>query len=185
MPPPPHTGPLVIVGLATFPVFFMLGFTSVTPIAPIVLLGFTYSLAAASLWPSVALLVPMQSVGLAYGCVNFLQMISIGVCNILIGWLRDGSPACPTCVDAQTNPDCKQNLSSWHNVMIFMLINAGLCVLMGLVLNALDARAGGVLNLQKPNQGSQSAGFTRALTNMAINDGAAAAEEDSLLRSDD
>ena len=53
--------------------------------------------AQASLWPSVPLLVPQNSVGLAYGLLTSLQMISIGSCNFIIADLRNGAKKCPVC----------------------------------------------------------------------------------------
>ena len=48
-------------------------------------LGITYSLAAASLWPSVALLVRMEAVGSALGFMTVLQMAGNAVCNQVVG----------------------------------------------------------------------------------------------------
>jgi MFS family permease len=118
---------IIFCGVASFPTFYMLGFTDITPFAPVVLLGFTYSLAASALWPSIALLVPMKSTGLAYGVTNFLQMVSIGICNFIIASLRDGVPSCPECKTRDDSANCHENLKSWHKVMVFMLINVGLC----------------------------------------------------------
>jgi hypothetical protein len=134
----------LLCGLGVVPVFAMLGFTNVTPFVPIVLLGTFYSLAASALWPSIPLLVPASGVGFAYGVVTSLQMISIGICNLLIAKLRNGAPSCPVCKNTDTSPDCKANLSSWDAVMIFMLVNAGLCVASGLLVNLWDV--GGKLN---------------------------------------
>ena len=128
----------LVCGLGCLPVFALLGFTTVTPLIPIIFLGFFYSLAASALWPSVPLLVPSESVGFAYGVITSLQMISIGICNLVIAKLRDGAPVCPVCKNTDTSPDCASNLDSWDAVMYFMLTNAGLCVLFGILLNLCD-----------------------------------------------
>eukprot|EP00912_Choanoflagellata_sp_UC4_P002483 UC4_evm1s1573 len=129
-----------LCGIMMFPVFYMLGFTNVTPYIPIVLLGLTYSLAAAALWPSVPLLVGKESVGLAYGILTSLQMISIGVCNFIIADLRDGAKPCPECKTVDNNKSCHENLKSWNAVMLFMMINAGLCIVSGICLNICDLK---------------------------------------------
>lgn len=73
----------------TVPVFCLLAFTTnVTPFVPVIWLGIVYSVAAASLWPSVPLLVDPATVGTAMGVMTSVQMIGIGICNIAVGLLR-------------------------------------------------------------------------------------------------
>lgn len=156
----------LLCGVGSIPVFALLGFTTVTPLVPIIFLGFFYSLAASALWPSVPLLVPASSVGFAYGVITSLQMISIGICNILIAKLRDGAPSCPLCKNTKTSPDCQENLSSWNAVMVFMLVNAGLCVLSGIILNVVDS--GNKLDAAKSKKDDDASGASKPLLN--IND---------------
>ncbi len=46
---------------------FLLAFTFLNPFVPMVVMGLSYSLLAASLWPMVSLIVPKQQLGTAYG----------------------------------------------------------------------------------------------------------------------
>jgi MFS family permease len=52
---------------ATIGAHTLLAFTFVNPFAAMILMGISYSLLAASLWPMVALIVPKHQLGTAYG----------------------------------------------------------------------------------------------------------------------
>jgi MFS family permease len=52
---------------ATIGAHTLLAFTYVNPFAAMILMGISYSLLAASLWPMVALIVPKHQLGTAYG----------------------------------------------------------------------------------------------------------------------
>lgn len=81
---------IAILGTSlTLPVFLLLADTSYDPIYAMLLLGMSYSVCAAALWPSVQLLVPLHTVGTANGVATSIQMFGIGICNILVGYLRD------------------------------------------------------------------------------------------------
>jgi len=73
----------------TVPVFLLLAETSVDPVYSMIMLGIAYSVCAAALWPSVQLLVPIRTVGTANGVATSIQMLGIGICNVLVGVLRD------------------------------------------------------------------------------------------------
>ena len=42
-----------------------------------------------TLWPSIPLVVPLQLVGTAMGVATTVQMIGIGVSNLIVGQLED------------------------------------------------------------------------------------------------
>ncbi|XP_067912962.1 lysosomal dipeptide transporter MFSD1 isoform X3 [Heterodontus francisci] len=69
----------------TLPVFALLAFTFVPPLVSTIWLGVTYSFAAASLWPSIFLVVPQANVGTALGLAGSVQMIGVGLCNLIVG----------------------------------------------------------------------------------------------------
>jgi MFS family permease len=73
----------------TIPVFLLLDRTTIDPILAMLLLGISYSVCAAALWPSVQLLVPLRSVGTANGVATAVQMLGIGLANIAVGILGD------------------------------------------------------------------------------------------------
>jgi MFS family permease len=54
-----------------------------------VLLGISYSLIPAVLWPSVIKLVAAQRLGTAFGLLFMLQNVGLTVCNLVAGWLND------------------------------------------------------------------------------------------------
>ena len=88
---------LVIGCTLLFPVFsiFAFGGDAVDPYAPMVILGIGYSIVAAALWPSIALVVPGTVVGTANGIATSVQMLGVGICNLATGAIVDaaGYPA--------------------------------------------------------------------------------------------
>lgn len=52
---------------ATIGSHLLLAFTFINPFVAMILMGVSYSLLAASLWPMVALIVPKHQLGTAYG----------------------------------------------------------------------------------------------------------------------
>ncbi|XP_033115066.1 major facilitator superfamily domain-containing protein 1-like isoform X2 [Anneissia japonica] len=118
-------------GLLTIPVFGILAFTHINALVCTLWLGVTYSFAAASLWPSIPLVVPPATVGTAMGFTTSIQMIGIGVSNLIVGEILG---------------DSDNNLGRWKWVMIFLLGNTICCVTTAALLNIIDRKRGGVLN---------------------------------------
>jgi MFS family permease len=54
-----------------------------------VLLGVSFSLIPAVLWPAVALIVPAARLGTAYGLMTMIQAIGLTAANLIAGWLND------------------------------------------------------------------------------------------------
>ncbi len=54
-----------------------------------VLLGISFSLVPAVLWPSVVKLVEKKRLGTAYGLLFMLQAAGMTICNVVAGWLND------------------------------------------------------------------------------------------------
>ncbi|XP_013788173.1 major facilitator superfamily domain-containing protein 1-like [Limulus polyphemus] len=75
----------VLCAVLTIPVFGLLAFTNVYPLVSTLWLGVTYSVAAASLWPSIPLVVSRATIGTAMGLTTSIQMIGIGISNLLVG----------------------------------------------------------------------------------------------------
>jgi len=63
-------------------------------IAAMVVLGFSYSLCASSLWPCVPLLVPEERVGTAYAIMNSIQNSGLAIASLVAGGLCDNHPQC-------------------------------------------------------------------------------------------
>ena len=58
-----------------------------------VLLGVSFSLIPAVLWPAVALIVPAARLGTAYGLMTMIQAIGLTAANLIAGWLNDRAGA--------------------------------------------------------------------------------------------
>ncbi|XP_061849938.1 major facilitator superfamily domain-containing protein 1-like isoform X2 [Colius striatus] len=121
--------------LLTLPVFALLAFTSVPPLVGTVWLGVTYSFAAASMWPSIPLVVPQATLGTAMGLATSAQMIGVGLSNLIVGHIL-GTKA----------GELKIPLWRWQQMMIFMLANTAACIVASLSLNVVDTKQGGTLN---------------------------------------
>jgi len=67
----------------------ILAFSFVSPFAAMALLGIAYSLLAASLWPCVAFVVPSRAVATAYGLMQSIQNLGLGLLFISAGAIVD------------------------------------------------------------------------------------------------
>ncbi|XP_053720890.1 major facilitator superfamily domain-containing protein 1 [Synchiropus splendidus] len=134
----------VACAVLTLPVFGLLAFTFVPPLVSTIWLGITYSFAAASMWPSIPLVVPQATIGTAMGLATSVQMIGIGVSNLIVGQIL-----------GTKNNESKIPLWRWQRMMIFMLVNTICCIVTSIVLNIVDHRQGGTLN--KTTKRSQQA----------------------------
>lgn len=131
---------ILLCALLTIPVYGLLAFAPhVHPLICTIWLGFAYSMAAASLWPSFPLIVDQATVGTALGLTTSIQMIGMGIANIIVGKMLD-----------LINSEDK-----WKYVMIFLLSNTLACVTMAILLNINDKRRGGILN--RPPQRRENA----------------------------
>ena len=105
----------------------------------ILVLGASFSLVPASLWPSVPKLVDAKIIGSAYALIFWIQNIGLWLFPLLIGKVLDN-----------TNPgvtDPTQYDYTWPLVMLACLGVAAL--ILGLILKAVDKKKG--LGLEEPN----------------------------------
>jgi MFS family permease len=85
---------LMLAGSLLLPLtFVVLGATSMGLVVPTVLLGVSFSLVPAVLWPSVARYVAAEHLGTAYGLMTMLQNIGLAGANLIAGYLNDASGA--------------------------------------------------------------------------------------------
>ena len=63
------------------------------------LIGVSFSLIPAVLWPAVSMLVEQRRLGTAFGLMTMLQNVGLTVCNVAVGWLNDAFQA------GAANPD--------------------------------------------------------------------------------
>ncbi|KAM4698820.1 lysosomal dipeptide transporter MFSD1-like [Rhinophrynus dorsalis] len=125
----------VLCCVMTLPVFALLAFTFVPPLVSTLWLGVTYSFAAASMWPSIPLVVPQATLGTAMGLATSVQMIGIGLSNLIVGRIL-----------GTKSSEAKIPLWRWQQMMIFMLANTIACIVSSVILNVVDKRQGGTLN---------------------------------------
>lgn len=107
--------------------------------ATILVLGASFSLVPASLWPSVPKLVDAKVIGSAYALIFWIQNIGLWLFPLLIGKVLD-----------KTNPDVEDPTKfdyTWPLVMLACLGVAAL--LLGLLLKVVDKKKG--LGLEEPN----------------------------------
>jgi predicted MFS family arabinose efflux permease len=82
----------VLVSLSAVVVVMDVFATSMlTPVVGMLCLGVTHSTAAAVLWPSVALLVPLRLVGSAVAIMSSVQMFGVALWNAFAGAVLDHS----------------------------------------------------------------------------------------------
>lgn len=85
-------GTLMILGsLLLFPAHLLLGMTNVHPSVPFVILGLSFSLVPAALWPAVPILVKENYLGTAYGMIGWIQNAGLTLFPWLAGLVVDHS----------------------------------------------------------------------------------------------
>ncbi|XP_035768064.1 major facilitator superfamily domain-containing protein 1 isoform X2 [Neolamprologus brichardi] len=134
----------VACAVLTLPVFGLLAFTFVPPLVSTIWLGVTYSFAAASMWPSIPLVVPQATLGTAMGLATSVQMIGIGISNLVVGQIL-----------GTKSSETKIPLWRWQRMMIFMLANTISCIVTSVLLNVVDHRQGGTLNKTTKKSGQE------------------------------
>uniref|UniRef100_A0A8C5WLC3 Lysosomal dipeptide transporter MFSD1 n=1 Tax=Leptobrachium leishanense TaxID=445787 RepID=A0A8C5WLC3_9ANUR len=126
---------IFLCSVLTLPVFALLAFTNVPPLVSTLWLGVTYSFAVASMRPSIPLLVPQATLGIAMGLAMSVQMIGVGITNLIVGTILD-----------HESSGGKIPLWRWQRMMIFMLVITMACVGTSVALNIVDKKQGGTLN---------------------------------------
>jgi hypothetical protein len=117
----------------------------------ILVLGASFSLVPASLWPSVPKLVDAKIIGSAYALIFWIQNIGLWLFPLLIGKVLDNTN--PQITEAVANGTMTPETAAisynytWPLVMLAFLGVAAL--LLGLVLKVIDRKKG--LGLEEPN----------------------------------
>jgi MFS family permease len=84
---------MTVGSLLLLPVFIILAYSDWNLWITTVMLGISFSLVPAVLWPSVAYLVEEDRLGTAYGLMTMVQNIGLTVFNLAAGWLNDVNDA--------------------------------------------------------------------------------------------
>jgi len=91
-----HRALMMTVGTLMLPLtFLILGATHWSLWISTALMGLSFSVVPAVIWPATAMLVEPSRLGTAYGLVNVLQNVGLAVCNMTAGWLIDTAGAGP------------------------------------------------------------------------------------------
>jgi len=89
-----HKTGLMALGMLALAVSFaILGATPWPLWITTALVGFSYSLVPAVLWPAVTQIVDIRRVGAAFGLMTILQNMGMAACNVVVGWLNDRAGA--------------------------------------------------------------------------------------------
>lgn len=89
-----HRALLLTLGTLLLPVtFVVLGATDLNPWISTVLMGVSWSLVPAIIWPATTLLVEPRRLGLGLGVITLLQNIGLWSSNRFAGWLADRAGA--------------------------------------------------------------------------------------------
>ena len=105
----------------------------------ILVLGASFSLVPASLWPSVPKLVDAKIIGSAYALIFWIQNIGLWLFPLLIGKVLD-----------QTNPGVEDPTQRDYTAPLVMLASLGVAALiLGFILKVVDKKKG--IGLEEPN----------------------------------
>ena len=86
---------MVFGSLLLLPTFLLMGYTQVSLYVPVAMLGVSFSLIPAVMWPSVAYIIEERRLGSAYALMTLCQQMTVAVIPWLIGRVNDLSAAGP------------------------------------------------------------------------------------------
>jgi MFS family permease len=91
-----HRALMLVAGTLLLPVTFMvLGLSNLNPWVSTVLMGVSWSLVPAVIWPATTILVEPRRLGLGLGMITLLQNVGLWSSNRIAGWLADKAGAGP------------------------------------------------------------------------------------------
>ena len=92
-----HRTLMLTIGTVLLPVtFLVLGLTDWSPWISTVLMGVSFALVPAIIWPATTLIVEPKRLGTALGVITLLQNVGLWSSNRLAGWLADRAGAGPS-----------------------------------------------------------------------------------------
>jgi MFS family permease len=91
-----HRALMLTLGTLLLPITFMiLSLTNLSPWVSTVLMGVSFSLVPAIIWPATTLIVEPRRLGTALGVITLLQCLGLWASNRFAGWLADRAGAGP------------------------------------------------------------------------------------------
>jgi MFS family permease len=82
---------MMVGSILIIPVYLVMNYTSINLLIPMAVMGISFSLIPAVMWPSVAYIIEESRLGTAYGIMTMIQNIGLTGFNFLIGWANDFS----------------------------------------------------------------------------------------------
>ncbi|MCD6165420.1 MFS transporter [bacterium] len=80
---------MIIGSLAMIPCHISMAYTNINPWIPMVILGLSFSLVPAALWPALPLMVKQNQLGTAYGVIGMIQNVGLFFFPLAVGAIRD------------------------------------------------------------------------------------------------
>jgi len=90
---------MAIASVIMIPVYLIMVYTDISLYIPIAMMGISFSLIPAVMWPSVAYIVDERKLGSAYAVMMLIQQIGVALLNWMIGIANDAAGA------SATNPE--------------------------------------------------------------------------------
>ena len=85
-----HRALMLTIGTLLLPTsFLLLGATHMSVWVSTVLMGISFSMVPAVIWPATAMLVDPKRLGTAFGLINLLQNLGLTICNLAAGAIND------------------------------------------------------------------------------------------------
>ena len=82
---------MIIGSLFLAPCYLLLGYVDVAPVLPLAVLGLSFSLVPAALWPALPLMVREKQLGTAYGVIAMVQNVGLFFFPLATGYIRDAA----------------------------------------------------------------------------------------------
>jgi MFS family permease len=86
---------MMIAAVLLVPVYVLMGYTNVSLLVPLSMMGVAFAVIPAVMWPSVAYLVPPSRLGTAYALMTLIEQLGFFALNLIIGRANDYQLAGP------------------------------------------------------------------------------------------
>jgi MFS family permease len=83
-------GTVMVAGsLMMIPTYLLMGYTDLTPVIAMSIMGMAFALVPAAMWPSLPYIITESRLGSAYGLMTMIQNVGLTIYPYIIGWARD------------------------------------------------------------------------------------------------
>lgn len=84
---------MIIGSFMLLPVYLMMAYTNIPLLVPMIIMGVSFSVIPAIMWPSVSYVVAENRLGTAYGLMTMLQNVGLTSLNFIVGFANDFAAA--------------------------------------------------------------------------------------------